>query len=68
MPQLDVVTFINQYIWTISSITIMVVIVMLLIIPSIKMLIEIRNVNVDESVSYTEKKEFISFKKLINYI
>nr|AET13206.1 ATP synthase F0 subunit 8 [Catostylus mosaicus] len=66
MPQLDVVTFINQYVWTITAITIMAIVVILLIIPSIKMLIEIRNINADEHISYKEKKEFIGFKKLIN--
>nr|WOE91065.1 ATP synthase F0 subunit 8 [Cassiopea sp. MKL-2023] len=68
MPQLDVVTFINQYIWLIGSISISIVLVLIIILPNIKKLLEIR-VNVsDDNVSFLNNKEYKSLKKLIYYI
>nr|WOE91033.1 ATP synthase F0 subunit 8 [Phyllorhiza punctata] len=65
MPQLDVVTFINQYIWIISSITVFVVLAVILLLPSIKKLIEIRISTSNDDYSFVSNKKFSGLKKLM---
>ena len=65
MPQLDVVTFINQYIWIISSITVIVVLAVTLLLPSIKKLIEIRISTSNDNYSFVSNKKFSGLKKLM---
>nr|YP_009742865.1 ATP synthase F0 subunit 8 [Aurelia limbata]QID91286.1 ATPase subunit 8 [Aurelia limbata] len=66
MPQLDVVTFLNQYIWIIGSVSIVVIIMLSVILPSIKKLTQIRGVTEEEVIESKEEKDFNSFKKLIS--
>ncbi len=65
MPQLDVVTFINQYVWIIGSITALTVLLVVLIIPKIKKLVEIRVNNFNEDISFVSTRQFLGFKKLL---
>uniref|UniRef100_A0AAU6W684 ATP synthase F0 subunit 8 n=1 Tax=Cephea cephea TaxID=880218 RepID=A0AAU6W684_9CNID len=65
MPQLDVITFINQYLWIIGSITALVVLLTVLIIPKIKTLVEIRISNSSENISFVSSKQFSGFKKIL---
>nr|AET13220.1 ATP synthase F0 subunit 8 [Rhizostoma pulmo] len=67
MPQLDVITFINQYIWMIGSVTAVVIVSIISLLPSIKKLIEIRDVSSMELLDYKRNKDFITFKKLMNF-
>ncbi|YP_009421325.1 ATP synthase F0 subunit 8 (mitochondrion) [Rhopilema esculentum] len=67
MPQLDVVTFINQYVWVIGSVSSIIIISIITILPSIKKLNEIRHITGDEVVSFKKKREYSTFKKLLNY-
>nr|WGM81677.1 ATP synthase F0 subunit 8 [Mastigias papua] len=65
MPQLDVVTFINQYVWIISSITVIVILTVTLLLPSVKKLIEIRINTSNDNYSFINKKKFSGLKKLM---
>ena len=67
MPQLDVVTFINQYIWIIGSVTIMVIIMLSIVLPSVKSLMQIRTNTSVELVNKKRERSYSSFKKLINF-
>jgi hypothetical protein len=66
MPQLDIVTFVNQYIWIIGSVSVMVIIMLSVILPSIKKLTQIRGVVEEEVIELKTEKDFGSFKKLIS--
>nr|YP_010310511.1 ATP synthase F0 subunit 8 [Acromitus flagellatus]UMY76046.1 ATP synthase F0 subunit 8 [Acromitus flagellatus] len=67
MPQLDVVTFVNQYLWAIGSLSFMVLISIVLIMPSMKQLIEIRDVTVAQEIFEKREKSYESLRKLLNY-
>nr|WOE91005.1 ATP synthase F0 subunit 8 [Acromitus sp. 1 MKL-2023] len=67
MPQLDVVTFINQYLWAVGSLSFMILISIVLIMPSMKQLIEIRDVTVAQEIFEKREKSYESLKKLLNY-
>jgi hypothetical protein len=67
MPQLDIVTFINQYIWVIGSVSIVVIVMLSVILPSIKKLTQIRGVVEEEVIESKKEKDFNSFKKLISF-
>nr|YP_783952.1 ATP synthase F0 subunit 8 [Aurelia aurita]ABG56249.1 ATP synthase F0 subunit 8 [Aurelia aurita] len=67
MPQLDIVTFINQYIWVIGSVSIVVIVMLSVILPSIKKLTQIRGVVEEEVMESKKEKDFNSFKKLISF-
>nr|AER54444.1 ATP synthase F0 subunit 8 [Cassiopea andromeda] len=65
MPQLDVITFINQYIWLIGSMTLLIVMLVSLVLPNTKKLMEAR-VNVsEENISFLVNKEYKGLRKLI---
>nr|ADY15476.1 ATP synthetase subunit 8 [Aurelia aurita] len=66
MPQLDVVTFVNQYVWIIGSVSVVVIIMLSVILPSIKKLTQIRGVSEEEIIESKEERDFTSFKKLIS--
>nr|YP_009747479.1 ATP synthase F0 subunit 8 [Aurelia coerulea]QII89159.1 ATP synthase F0 subunit 8 [Aurelia coerulea] len=66
MPQLDVVTFVNQYVWIIGSVSVVVIIMLSVILPSIKKLTQIRGVTEEEIIESKEERDFTSFKKLIS--
>lgn len=67
MPQLDVVTFVNQYVWIIGIVSIMIVIMLSIILPSIKKLTQIRNITEEENMELGREKSFDSFKKLVSF-
>nr|WOE91050.1 ATP synthase F0 subunit 8 [Acromitus sp. 2 MKL-2023] len=67
MPQLDVVTFVNQYLWILGSITIIIILIAVIILPSIKKLIEVRTSNINDNYSFVVEKNFFGLKKLLDY-
>lgn len=67
MPQLDVVTFVNQYVWLIGSITLSIILLVSLMLLNIKKLIEIRTNTSDENISFLIPKEFNGLKEFIHY-
>lgn len=68
MPQLDIVTFVNQYMWIISSITGVIIITLILVLPSMKKLTEIREDNFEIEISLIREKDFVGLKRLIFYV
>nr|BAR45997.1 ATPase subunit 8 [Aurelia sp. 3 sensu Dawson et al. (2005)] len=66
MPQLDVVTFINQYIWIIGTVSIVIIIMLSVILPSVKKLTQIRNVTEEGDLELKRERNFDSFKKLVS--
>nr|YP_009421312.1 ATP synthase F0 subunit 8 [Nemopilema nomurai]ASR75155.1 ATP synthase F0 subunit 8 [Nemopilema nomurai] len=67
MPQLDIVTFVNQYFWIIGSVSIILIISIVSILPSIKKLNEVRSTVGEEEMSFKKIRKYEIFKKLINY-
>ena len=67
MPQLDVATFINQYLWILGSITSIIILTTVMILPSIKKLIEARAINTNDDYSFMVEKSFSGLKKLLDY-
>nr|QQY98446.1 ATP synthase F0 subunit 8 [Chrysaora quinquecirrha] len=64
MPQLDFITYLNQYIWTIMILSACIIIMCVTLLPSLKYCLESR---LSESVtfSYTKQHEFTAYKKLL---
>ena len=67
MPQLDVATFINQYLWILGSITSIIILTTVIILPSIKKLIEARAINANDDYLFVVEKKFLGLKKLLDY-
>nr|YP_010982460.1 ATP synthase F0 subunit 8 [Phyllorhiza punctata]WOE91019.1 ATP synthase F0 subunit 8 [Phyllorhiza punctata] len=67
MPQLDVATFINQYLWILGSITSIIILTTVIILPSIKKLIEARAINANDDYLFVVEKKFPGLKKLLDY-
>nr|YP_004940464.1 ATP synthase F0 subunit 8 [Cassiopea xamachana]AER54473.1 ATP synthase F0 subunit 8 [Cassiopea xamachana] len=65
MPQLDVVTFINQYVWLVGSMVLLIIILVSLVLPNTKKLMEARINISEENVSFLVNKEYRGLRKLI---
>nr|YP_009746379.1 ATP synthase F0 subunit 8 [Chrysaora pacifica]QIH96588.1 ATP synthase F0 subunit 8 [Chrysaora pacifica] len=65
MPQLDFITYLNQYMWTIGVLSFCVVIMCATLLPNIKYGLESRSVEF-VSFNYKREHEFIVFKKLLS--
>nr|BAR46012.1 ATPase subunit 8 [Aurelia sp. 4 sensu Dawson et al. (2005)] len=67
MPQLDVITFVNQYVWIIGTVNVVVIIMLAVTLPSVKKLTQIRNITEEKDLDFRRKKDFEPLKRLVSF-